>query len=87
MPCAKVQGLVGDGSGIDFFFVLEDGMPAGFRMDNPMDPGKPVTILYRAWREVDGVRLPRTVVALDSQGEFVLEFHTIFFEDVLPPEE
>lgn len=87
VECRKIEGLVGDGSNAAFFYSSESGLPMGFRMDNPMDPGQPVTIVYREWRDVDGVRLPCVVAALDTQGEFVMDFHTIYFEEVLPPQE
>ena len=83
--CIQINGTVGDGTGIDFFYLEKDHMPAGFRMNNPFDPFDPVNIVYRDWRAVDGVMLPSVVAALDSKGEYVLNYHTIYFDEVLPP--
>ncbi len=85
--CVKLQGLARDNTPVDFFYREEDGRPVGFRLLNDLSPDQRVEIYYRDWMDVGGVDLPSVIVASDEQGEFVFQFHTLYFEDLLPPED
>jgi hypothetical protein len=80
----KSQELLGyteDGTKIFFFYDDKTGLPLGFRMDNPVQAGASVTIIFRAWQDVEGVRMPSKITALDAPRSFQLSFRSLFFQN------
>jgi hypothetical protein len=79
--CQKLQGVVGDGSAIDFYFEEKQGRLLGFRLQNPVQAGSSVTVVFRDWMTVNGIQLPSDVLAIDNQGRFTYHFVSLFFKD------
>lgn len=80
----KSQELLGyteDGTKIYFYYDDKSGLPLGFRMDNPVQSGSSVTIIFREWQDVEGVRMPNKIIALDAPRNFQLDFRSLFFQN------
>jgi len=66
----KARDALGDDNLV--YFEEESGLMKGFDVPDHLAEGR-VTVVFDAWRTVDGVRLPSHVTATDGQGEFVLD--------------
>ena len=80
--CEKLSGFAEDGTEIDLYYDLKTGLPLGFEMLNPVEAGTIVTIIFREWKDVEGVLMPSKVIASDKQGDFYLSFQGLFFDDL-----
>jgi hypothetical protein len=77
----ELLGYTEDGTKIYFYYGDKSGLPLGFRMDNPVQTQTSVTIIFREWQEVEGVRMPNKIIALDAPRNFQLDFRSLFFQN------
>jgi len=79
-PCTKVAMTDDDGSRVFAYYRQDDGMPAGF---NFLDQGgKPTTIVFESWTEVDGIRLVETLTLRRGDDVFTYDYREIRLNDV-----
>jgi hypothetical protein len=90
--CQVVQLLDRLGQPCRAYFADDDGLWAGMTLpDSRVPEREAVRVVINQWRRVGGVLLPVRVTATDAVGDFVLDFHTVTFNDVddtlfaLPP--
>lgn len=66
------------------YFSRETHLWAGMALTDPRQPEQFVRVRVDKWSRVDQVWLPSRVIASDSAGDFVLDFHTVTLNTVNP---
>jgi len=77
----ELLGFTPDRTKVYFYFDDKSGLPLGFKIADPMQAGNSVTIIFREWKEVGGVRMPSDILALDSERNFHFSFQGLTFQD------
>lgn len=73
--CEKVQFDDELGQICHAYFDAGNYLWAGMTLANSIgEPGEIVTVIINNWQEVEGVKLPQNIVAIDKNGEFSLDF-------------
>lgn len=81
VPCKAVQYLDELGNPCQAYFRVDNGTWAGAALANSIgEAGEIVTIIINSWREIQGIKLPQNISAIDKNGEFVLDFIEIYIE-------
>jgi outer membrane lipoprotein-sorting protein len=65
------------GRSVHAWFDVETGLLAGWEFDDIGGGASRIRIVLQAWQEVDGLRLPSTVIASDADGEYRLVYEKL----------
>ncbi len=68
------------GEPITAYFDSGTGLLCGLEFDDPApnaEEGSTVRVRFIEWQDVDGLLLPRVILALDSGGSYVLEYREV----------
>ena len=76
--CIKIQAENRWGESFDLFFNLDTQRFTGFaRTNSEKDENANLQVVYKEWKIIDDVTLPKVIVITDKAGEYIYNFREI----------